>query len=74
MAAYEEALTATSTDWAPWHVIPADHKGVMRALVSHVIIERLKRLPLRYPEPDARKKEAIEKALKELKGQAGGNG
>jgi hypothetical protein len=39
----------------------------MRALVSHVIFERLKRLPLRYAEPDARKKEAIEKALKELK-------
>jgi PPK2 family polyphosphate:nucleotide phosphotransferase len=67
MAAYEEALTATSTDWAPWHVIPADHKGVMRALVSHVIVERLRRLPLRYPEPDAEKKAAIDRALKELK-------
>jgi PPK2 family polyphosphate:nucleotide phosphotransferase len=67
MEAYEEALTATSTDWAPWHVIPADHKGVMRALVSHVIIDRLRRLPIDYPKPDAQKKEAIERALKELK-------
>jgi PPK2 family polyphosphate:nucleotide phosphotransferase len=67
MAAYEEALTATSTEWAPWHVIPADHKWVMRALVSHVIVERLRRLPLQYPKPDAKKKEAIERALKELK-------
>ena len=25
MAAYEDALTATSTDWAPWHVVPANH-------------------------------------------------
>ena len=40
MAAYEEMLSRTSTEWAPWHVIPADHKWVMRALVSHVIIDR----------------------------------
>jgi PPK2 family polyphosphate:nucleotide phosphotransferase len=71
MEAYEEALTQTSTDWAPWHVIPADHKWVMRALVSHVIIDRLRTLPLEYPKPDAEKKAAIERALKELKGEAG---
>jgi PPK2 family polyphosphate:nucleotide phosphotransferase len=70
MAAYEEMLSRTSTEWAPWHVIPADHKGVMRALVSHVIIDRLRRLPLEFPKPDAEKMEAIERALKELKGDA----
>ena len=66
MAAYEEMLSRTSTDWAPWHVIPADHKWVMRALVSHAIIDRLRRLPLAFPKPDAEKKAAIEKALREL--------
>ena len=68
MAAYEDALTNTSTEWAPWHVIPADHKWVMRALVSHAIIDRLRKLPLAFPKPDAEKKAAIERALKELNG------
>jgi PPK2 family polyphosphate:nucleotide phosphotransferase len=64
-----EALTNTSTEWAPWHVIPADHKWVMRALVSHVINDRLRKLPLEFPKPDGEKKAAIERALKELKGE-----
>jgi PPK2 family polyphosphate:nucleotide phosphotransferase len=70
MAAYEEMLTRTSTGWAPWHVIPADDKPVMRALVSHVIIDRLRRLPLAYPKPDTEKNEAIQRALKELEAEA----
>ena len=34
MKVYEEAISATSTKWAPWHIIPADHKWVSRALVA----------------------------------------
>src|SRR5687767_3080921 len=34
MRAYEAMLTATSTDWAPWYVVPADHKWITRAVVS----------------------------------------
>ncbi|HEX9258756.1 MAG TPA: polyphosphate kinase 2 family protein, partial [Acidimicrobiales bacterium] len=37
--AYADALTATSTDWAPWHVIPADRKWAMRTLVSQVLVD-----------------------------------
>src|SRR5206468_2618835 len=37
MKAYEHALTATSTPWAPWYVIPADHKWSARVLVAEVI-------------------------------------
>jgi len=59
IAAFEDALTHTSTQEAPWYVIPADHKWVMRALVSHVIVHRLQALDLRYPKPDAAKKAAI---------------
>ena len=69
MAAFEDAIGATSTSEAPWYVIPADHKWVMRALVSHVIVDRLQALDLRFPKPDAEKKAAIERALKELKSQ-----
>jgi PPK2 family polyphosphate:nucleotide phosphotransferase len=67
MMAYEEMLSRTSTDWAPWHVIPADDKSVMRALVAEAILQRLRGLPLAYPEPDAEKKAAIQRALKELR-------
>ena len=34
MQAFEDAITATSTAWAPWYVIPADHKPVMQAIVA----------------------------------------
>ena len=34
MGAFEDALTATSTPWAPWYVIPADHKWLTQALVA----------------------------------------
>jgi PPK2 family polyphosphate:nucleotide phosphotransferase len=50
MAAYEDALTHTSTKWAPWYVIPADHKWFARLLVALVIYHTLKKLDLAYPE------------------------
>src|SRR5579862_5129672 len=37
MDAYESCLSATSTEWAAWHVIPADHKWVARAMVAKVV-------------------------------------
>lgn len=49
MAAYDDALTATSTTWAPWHVIPADHKHVMQALVAAVVADTIEGLDLRWP-------------------------
>ena len=48
-AAFEDALSATSTKWAPWHVIPADHKWIARALVSEVITRTIRRLGLKPP-------------------------
>jgi polyphosphate kinase 2 (PPK2 family) len=50
MAAYEDALAHTSTKWAPWYVIPADHKWFARLLVALVIDRTLKKLDLAYPE------------------------
>ncbi|HEX5946809.1 MAG TPA: PPK2 family polyphosphate kinase [Acidimicrobiales bacterium] len=49
MAAYDDALTSTSTPWAPWHVIPADHKHVMQALVAAVVADTIEGLDLRWP-------------------------
>ena len=48
--AYEDALSATSTKWAPWYVIPADHKWVTRALVAAAIVKAIEGLNLKYPE------------------------
>jgi PPK2 family polyphosphate:nucleotide phosphotransferase len=49
MAAFEDALTATSKPWAPWYVIPADRKKVAQALVALAIVETLQSLDLRWP-------------------------
>lgn len=57
--AYEEALTATSTPWAPWYVIPADHKHVLRALVAGVLAHTLASLDLELPAVDADTERAI---------------
>jgi PPK2 family polyphosphate:nucleotide phosphotransferase len=56
MDAYGDMLTHTSTNHAPWYVIPADQKWFMRYAVSNIIINRLKSLDLNYPKlPDAEK-------------------
>ena len=54
--AFETALTATSTPWAPWYVIPADHKPVMRAMVARLLVETIRSLELSWPQvsPDDR--------------------
>jgi polyphosphate kinase 2 (PPK2 family) len=49
MEAYEAMLSHTSTSWAPWHVIPADHKWFTRVLVADCIVKKLESLNLRYP-------------------------
>jgi PPK2 family polyphosphate:nucleotide phosphotransferase len=50
--AYHGILANTSTDWAPWFVVPADDKDVRNWLVSRTIADALEDLKLRYPPPD----------------------
>ena len=64
--AYEQVFTHTSTPWAPWLVIPADHKWFTRLCVSQVIVAALKSLSLRYPTVPATKAQELEKAKQEL--------
>ena len=66
MAAYEDALNATSRPWAPWYVIPADDKPYMRARVADIIIDALQSIGLRYPEPSAEDRAEFAEARKEL--------
>lgn len=49
--AYEEMLSRTSTDAAPWYVVPADRKPVRDVLVAEVVVQTLERLGPRYPGP-----------------------
>jgi polyphosphate kinase 2 (PPK2 family) len=52
MKAYSDVFTNTSTEWAPWHIIPADHKWFTRVVVAHFISLKLKELKLKYPTVD----------------------
>jgi PPK2 family polyphosphate:nucleotide phosphotransferase len=49
MQAYEDAITATSTEWAPWFVLPADHKRVMQAMTAAIIVDTITSLDLQWP-------------------------
>lgn len=67
--AYEQALGATSTKWAPWYVIPADHKWVTRALVATILTRTLESLEMRFPEIPPGKLDDIEHARKVLEAE-----
>jgi PPK2 family polyphosphate:nucleotide phosphotransferase len=66
MEAYEEALRHTSTDWAPWHVIPADHKWFTRVAVSDILLKTLKSLNLKYPTVSKERRAELEKIKSQL--------
>jgi PPK2 family polyphosphate:nucleotide phosphotransferase len=48
-AAYEAVLSQTSTPWAPWYVVPADHKWYRNLVVATVLVEALETLEMAYP-------------------------
>jgi PPK2 family polyphosphate:nucleotide phosphotransferase len=52
MRAFEAALAETSTDFAPWYVIPADRKWYRNLVISKILVERLEGLEMRYPDPE----------------------
>ena len=49
MLAYQEMLRRTSTEWAPWYVIPADHKWFARVTVAQLIAQKMEMLAPQYP-------------------------
>jgi len=48
MEAYEDAINATSTQWAPWYIVPADEKWATRAIVADIITSTLRDLDLKF--------------------------
>jgi PPK2 family polyphosphate:nucleotide phosphotransferase len=66
LRAYEAAMGATSTPWAPWYVVPADHKYVAHALVGGILTHCVKELDLQLPPLDAEQARAIDRAREAL--------
>ena len=61
-AAYEAALSATSTGWAPWYIVPADQKWVTHAIVADILVSTIRSLDLRYPKPSRDERRALAEA------------
>lgn len=70
MKAYEEMIQQTATPYAPWYVVPADHKWFTRLVVSSVIIQTLKDLKLSYPKVDPARRKELEAARSALEGHS----
>ena len=64
--AYEEAIRNTASEYAPWYVVPADHKWFTRLVVSHVLVDELKAMKLEYPKVSGERKKALAEARQQL--------
>jgi len=69
-SAFEDAITNTSTEYAPWYIIPADHKWYMRTVVGDIIVHSLESLPIKYPVVSQAKKQEILKAKELLENES----
>lgn len=66
MTAYEDCLSATSTRAAPWYVVPADDKENARLIVSHIVLDTLEALKMRYPKSDAKRRQELQAIRQQL--------
>ncbi|HEX9492768.1 MAG TPA: polyphosphate kinase 2 family protein, partial [Thermoanaerobaculia bacterium] len=48
----EDALEKTSTEWAPWTIVPADKKWFRNFVVAKTIVETMENFNMKYPQPD----------------------
>jgi hypothetical protein len=66
MDAYEECLGATSTNEAPWYIVPADDKENTRLIISQIILDAMNKMKMGYPETDAKRREELQLIRKTL--------
>jgi PPK2 family polyphosphate:nucleotide phosphotransferase len=66
MRAYEDCLSATSTDFAPWYAVPADDKRNTRLIVSEVVLSTLRDLKMSYPKPSPEHRRELKSIRKML--------
>ena len=67
MRAYEKCLGATSTQHAPWYIVPADDKLNARLIVSRILLDTMEGLKLRYPKTTAARRKELLQLRKKLK-------
>ena len=68
MKAYEKMIEATTSEEAPWFVIPADHKWFTRLAVADVIVETMQELDLHFPEVSEAQRQELQRARALLEG------
>lgn len=66
MKAYEDCLSATSTQDAPWYVVPADDKESARLVVSKIVLDTFKALKMTYPKSNAKRRRELLAIRKQL--------
>ena len=69
MKAYEEAISETSKEHAPWFVIPADQKWFARVAAIQIIINALEEMDLKFPELSAEDKAGLAEAKRQLESE-----
>jgi PPK2 family polyphosphate:nucleotide phosphotransferase len=70
MKAYQDVFNNTSTEYAPWHVIPADRKWFARLVVANIIVNKLKDLNLQYPTLSEEHRQELLKAKEMLENES----
>ncbi len=70
MKAYEEAISATSTEKSPWYVVPADKKWFTRVAVSEILAQKLESLDLHYPKVSEQHRQDLLKAKELLESES----
>ena len=66
MKAYEECLGATSTERAPWHIVPADDKQNTRLIISQVVLEAMESLEMSFPQTSPARRKELRQIRKQL--------
>jgi PPK2 family polyphosphate:nucleotide phosphotransferase len=66
MRAYEKCLGATSTDRAPWYVVPADDKDNTRIIVSQIVLDTLEDLKMAYPKTSNKRRRELQSIRRQL--------
>ncbi len=59
-------LSNTSTEWAPWHIVPANHKWFARTATAAILVDALHAIDPQYPQLDAAARELMADARREL--------
>jgi polyphosphate kinase 2 (PPK2 family) len=69
--AYEDCFSHTSTPWAPWYIVPADHKWFTRLVVGAIVVEKLMEMDPQYPTFDEAHRQELEECRELLEKEPG---